>query len=86
MTNTRLAAVLLLAGLVLAAIGLAGCEGRAGSGRINAVWLVHPATGEAVRCGPYTGLTQITYLGATDLMNNCVADYRAQGYDRAPGP
>lgn len=80
MTNTRLAALLLFSGLALAAIGLAGCMS------IDSVWLRHSATGETIRCGPYTGLNQITYLGATDLMNNCVADYRAQGYDRVLAP
>ena len=50
MTNPMLAFLLLAVSLTLMAIALAGC------GRIDAVRLEHPITGEDARCGPYTGL------------------------------
>lgn len=55
-------------------------------GRIDAVWLAHPATGEVVQCGPYAGLTGYTYPSTTLLMRGCIEDFRAQGYERVSEP
>lgn len=54
--------------------------------RIGAVRLEHPITGEVQQCGPYAGLTNITYLGAVELQRGCIEDFRAQGYERVSEP
>ena len=81
MTNTRLAAILLFAGLVLAAIALAGCQPFVTA----PVFLKHSQTGRVVVCGPYRYRDQSAIMVAFQEQQ-CITDYQRQGYDRVPGP
>ncbi len=81
MTNAKLTAVLLLSGLALAAIALAGCQPFV----TEPVFLKHQQTGGVVVCGPYRYRDQSAIMVALQEQQ-CITDYQCQGYDRVPGP
>ncbi len=65
---------------IVAALPLAACTSTEG------VHLKHPETGQTVQCGPYSYAESGEAEPAALRQNQCIEDYKEQGYQRSPGP